>query len=87
MKELDLKQFLTEKQIEMRWDGDVLSTWVEHWSIDEFAKLVESALNDGGIEVNLLKGGTIWLDLVPICEHYGIEPDRILPKEAESFHL
>lgn len=33
MKELDLYQFLKENEIEMRWDGDVLSTWLSRWNL------------------------------------------------------
>jgi hypothetical protein len=79
MKELDLHKFCTENHVEMRWDGDILSTWIYPWLIEDFAKLVESALSDGGVEARLLPDGFIWVDLVPICDYYGIDPERIFP--------
>lgn len=80
MKELDLYQFLKEHDVEMRWDDDVLSTWISHWHLYEFAKLANSSLSDGGAESRLTSDGSVWIDLVPICEYYGIEPERIFPK-------
>ncbi len=79
MTELNLYQFLKENEVEMRWDDDVLSTWISHWSISEFAKLVGSSLDEGGRDARILSDGSIWIDLVPICEYYGIDPERILP--------
>lgn len=64
----------------MRWDEDVLSTWLSHYNIEEFAEIIKSLLSDGGLESRLLSDGTIWVDLVPICEYYGIDPERIYPK-------
>jgi len=79
MKELDLYQFLNENEIEMRWDDDVLSTWISHWDIDDFCKLIKSSLDEGGRDARILSDGSIWIDLAPICEYYGIEPERIFP--------
>ncbi len=80
MNELDLYKFIQENSIEMRWDDEVLSTWVPPYHIPEFTRLIYSALSDGGIDVRLLQGGYIWLDLVPFCDRYDINPERICPK-------
>lgn len=80
MKELDLFRFITDNSVEMRWDDDVLSTWITHYDLDEFSNMIDSSLQEGGIEVRLLSHGTIYLDLVEVCEYYGIEPERIYPK-------
>ena len=80
MKELDLYQFLKENEVEMRWDSDVLSTWIPHCDLYEFCKLVESSLEEGGIPAQLQAYGTIWIDLVPICSRYDIDPERIFKK-------
>ena len=82
MKELDLYQFLKENEIEMRWDGEVLSTWIHHWQIADFSKLIRSSLSDGGQDARIVSDGSVWIDLVPICEYYGIEPERIFPISA-----
>lgn len=80
MKELDLFKFLKENEIEMRWDDEVLSIWLWHWHLEDFAKIVGTSLDEGGCDAKILSDGSLWLDLVPICEYYGIEPERI-------FHL
>ena len=85
MTELNLYQFLKENEIEMRWDGDVLSTWLSRWNLEEFTKLISSALDEGGVEARLLSGGSVWVDLVPICEYYGIEPERIFAAPISAF--
>lgn len=79
MTELYLYQFLRENEVEMRWDDDVLSTWISHWVVSDFAKLISSSLDEGGRDARILSDGSIWIDLVPICEYYGIDPERILP--------
>jgi hypothetical protein len=79
MGELDLYQFLKENKVEMRWDGDVLSAWISHWNLSDFTQLIASSLNDGGIDARLQSYGAVWVDLAPICQRYGIEPERILP--------
>lgn len=79
MKELDLHKFLKENEVEMRWDDDVLSTWISHWHLAEFAELIRSSLDEGGLEARIVADGSVWIDLVPVCEYYGIEPERIFP--------
>ncbi len=79
MKELDLYQFLKENEIEMRWDDDVLTTWIPYWALADFAKIVGTSLDEGGREARLCRYGFIWIDMAPICEYYGIEPERIFP--------
>jgi hypothetical protein len=80
MEGLDLYRFLHEHDIAMRWDDEQLSTWVSHWHLEDFAKLIGSSLEEGGRNAHLCSDGSIWIDLVPICEYYGIEPEKIFPK-------
>lgn len=80
MTELALYQFIKENEVEMRWDGETLSTWISHWNIEEFSKLISSSLDEGGREARLCAYGIVWIDLVSICEYYGIEPEHIFPK-------
>jgi hypothetical protein len=79
MTELDLYRFLQDNSVETRWDGDVLSAWLSHWHLEEFTKLVGPNLYECGIESRLMSDGSVWIDLVPICEDFGIDPKRIVP--------
>jgi len=83
MKELDLYKFLEKNTVEMRWDGikesAVLSAWIPAHSLTEFTEMIASSLNDGGRTAHLCSRGFIWVDLSSICEHYGIDPEKIFP--------
>ena len=79
MKELDLYQFVKENEIDMRWDDDVLSTWIPNWRLADFLSLIGSSLDEGGRDARIMSDGSIWIDMVPVCEYYGIEPERIFP--------
>lgn len=85
MTELGLHNFIHHTaSADMRWDGDVLSAWIDHYNIAEFADFIGSYLEyDGGGPCNLRSDGSIWLDLVPVCGHYGIDPERIFPKPTQ----
>ncbi|GFN32413.1 hypothetical protein [Paenibacillus xylaniclasticus] len=80
MNELDLYRFCEDK--EMDWRGEKLIMWLSPYDITDFAKLLgDDYLSEGGMEVHLLMGGTIGLELNDICECFDIEPERIYPKE------
>lgn len=83
MKELDLFRFLKDNDVEMRWDDDQLSTWVSPHNLSEFAEMMPGALSEGGIDARLTSYGYVWIDLVRICDYYGIEVERIFPKTVE----
>jgi hypothetical protein len=83
MKELDLFRFLKDNDVEMRWDDDQLSTWVSPHNLSELAEMMPGALSEGGIDARLTSYGYVWVDLVLICDYYGIEVERIFPKTAE----
>ena len=80
MTELELFKFIKDNEVDMRWDNDVLSTWLPPNSISEFSKMAESLLSDGGNEARITAMGYVWIDLLPICDYYGIEPENIQPK-------
>lgn len=81
MKELDLYKFVQENSIELRWDDDILSTWIPHYCLEDFTGIIGSSLDEGGVKATLLRNGFIWVDLVPICNYFGVEPERIFPME------
>ena len=80
MDKIDLVNFFSQGGVEMRWDGTVLSSWIWPWDLAEFSAKIASYLEDGGLETRLLSDGSLWFDLVPICEHYEIEPEQIFPR-------
>ncbi|MNH44208.1 hypothetical protein D3C79_1063010 [compost metagenome] len=81
MSELDLYKFSQDK--EMDWRGDKLIMWFDHYDLKDFAELIgDDALSDGGLEIILLQGGMIAVELNDVCEWFDIEPERILEKEA-----
>lgn len=81
MAELDLFRFLKENEIEISWSGEMLLAWIIHWNLDDFTKMITGALGDGGIDCRLQDRGTICVDIVPLCDYYGIDPERILPNQ------
>jgi hypothetical protein len=64
--------------IEKRWDGDQLSAWLDTYDLSYFFQLVGNEPYDAKI----LNTGWIYIDLVPMCEYYGIDPEEIFPKKA-----
>ena len=76
-----LKLYKAISGLEIDWRGEELVLWVDFMDLPTFVKAIASALGDGGIDVNL-QDTCVALDLVPICEHYGIDPEEILEKEA-----
>lgn len=80
MEALDLYLFLDEHDIAMRWDDEELSTWIPADCLSDFTDLISSSLSDGGMPTQLMENGIVWIDLVPVCEYYGIEPEKIFPK-------
>lgn len=80
MNELDLFRFLNEDNLEFRWVDDMLLVWIDNWCLKDFTTMVKSSLDDGGVECRLQTGGVVCVDIAPICEYYGIDPERILPK-------
>ena len=79
MTELDLYQFLKENEVEHSWCGEMLLAWISHWNLDDFTKMITGTLDEGGIDCRLQGYGTVCVDLVPVCNHYGVDPERILP--------
>lgn len=80
MESIDLYKFIKQNHVELRWDGECLSTWIDGCHISEFSKLVHGYLSDEPMAGFVTKSGFIYIDLVPVCEHYGIAPESIFPK-------
>jgi len=81
MTELDLYRFLQENEIEFSWSGDMLLAWITHWNLSDFTEMIPGMLDEAGVDVRLQSYGTVCIDLVPICDWFGIDPERILKPE------
>lgn len=74
-----LKQFLSEKQVAMRWDGDdCLYAWIHVVDIVEFKGMFNTL---EPIPAYILDNGLIWVNLEPIADKYGIDPELLLKPE------
>lgn len=79
MTELDLYKFINDNRIEIDWRGNNLYIWLEYYELESFCKLLDRCdADDGGLDCTLQNAGFVVLDLVPICEEYGIDPNNIL---------
>jgi len=80
MTERELSAFVRDKEIE--WRGESLILWLHPYELPNFAELLGgNYLDSGGMEVSLLSNGVIALDIVDICNDFGIEPANILKTE------
>lgn len=81
MKELDLYKFIQDTGTQISWRDNELIVWIHPNDIIDFAEMVGSNyLSDEGIECNLRQYGYIAFDITALCEHYNIDPERILEK-------
>lgn len=84
MTELSLYKFIEKNRLECEWRGEELILWVDYCCLEEFADMINySFLSEGGVSVILQNSG-IAMDIVGLCEHYGIEPTDIKSKEGEG---
>jgi len=80
MTALALYKFLQD--VEHDWRDDELVAWIEGYRLKEFTDMFPySYFADGPMPVSLCFDVSIVLDLVPICEYFGIEPTDILKKQ------
>jgi len=82
MTPISLYKWVIETKTEIAWRQEMLLAWVYPHDLKEFAEMVLNALSEGGVEFVLLTGGSIGIDLVPICDYFGIDPEDILKKEV-----
>ena len=78
MNELNLYKFLEDISID--WRSEKLIAWIPFYRIQDFVEMIGyDYFSESGHDVNL-QYESIALDLVPICEYFDIEPERILEK-------
>ncbi len=81
MTALDLYKFIEENEVEIDWRGSELVIWLHPYDIRDFTELIGySYFSECGHDA-ILQFHNIALDIVPICEHFGIEPTDICKKE------
>lgn len=84
MTELKLYKFIAENELEVRWEGEELLLWIDHYVLKKFCDLLDCCnAGDGGIDCQLQDGGVVVLDLAKVCKEYGIDPNNIL--EADDY--
>jgi len=76
-------KWILETNTEVSWSQDILAARIYPHELKYFSDMVDKSLGEGGIECVLLSGGIIGIDLVPICEYFGIDPEHILKKNNE----
>lgn len=81
MTELELYKYINENDIEWHRykDNKIEEIWIlpKFYQLPEFHKLCSPCLfDDGGIECRM-KDGYLGIDIIPVCEHYGIEYNNI----------
>jgi len=82
MTALSLYKWIFETKTEIAWRQEMLIAWISPHDLKEFADIVENALGEGGLECILLSGGSIGIDLVQICDYFGINPEHLSKKEV-----
>lgn len=91
MNELDLYKFLEENNVETQWQNDEkgvfnLAIWVPHYALKKFCEMLgANAFDDGGIaDVDLCQDASVYIgNFDEICDFFGIDPERIAPKEND----
>lgn len=86
MTELQLYNFLTLNYVKTRWDGDILAAWIPDTLIGAFGTMAARSGDTTRITCVFIPQkpcSYLWVDLVPICEYFGINPENISPKTEQ----
>lgn len=86
MTELELYKYINDNNIEWhRRDNDnvpdiVILPYI--FQVEEFNKLLNSYVSDGGIECRMMDGYfAFWMQ--DICDYYGIDSDKVFTGEEQ----
>ena len=86
MTELDLYKFITEKNVEYHWYEDkevFMCLYV--FELENFMELLSKIygiFDDGGIKI-ILNNGYVSIDMMPICEYCGIDPEKVFTDKTK----
>ncbi len=75
----ELKTFVLDKGVSLRWDEACLSAWVHHEDLRRLSFLAKGYLENREVE-SQLQYNVLYLDLAPLCDYYDIDPEEILAK-------
>jgi hypothetical protein len=81
MTALDIYYVIHTRDHDRRWDGEQLLIRLDCENILNFCSLTEDYLSTHFTETRLSSDGSVWIDLVPVCEYYGIDPEELFSKE------
>ena len=88
MTEQELKEWITEYNIEFHWckndyEEDDVIIFPYTFQMERFAKLIKKYdFSEGGIPM-VLKDGYFGVHLLDICEYFGINLEDIFPKDKK----
>lgn len=72
-----IRDVLNAAEDELNWNGDELTLQMRAGELDDFMEFIEESKSEQPIDITYYHG-MIQVDLVPICEWYGIKPENIL---------
>ena len=75
-----IRDVLNSAEDELNWNGDELTLRMRASELDDFMEFIEESESEQPMEISYYHG-KIQIDLVPICEWHGIEPESILAME------
>lgn len=82
MNEVQFFKFITDISNELRWEGEMLLSWIPSYSIEGFIeKLDYDSSDDGGYEARI-QSNCICIDIADLCWQYGVDPEDIIKKET-----
>jgi hypothetical protein len=90
MTELELFKFTKDNNIENHWyvkrddlgniDSEEIIYFLFFYQLEEFMKLIKGMDTDEPLDCKLMDG-YIGLDILPVCEYYGIDPENVFGHE------
>lgn len=82
METTTILSFIREHSLQHEWIGDELICWIDRAIIKDFCEMVgPGVFSDGPLTSLLCSDGSLAIDLVPICDYFGIDTAYILNKE------
>jgi hypothetical protein len=76
-----IRKVLNAAEYELNWFGDELILQMQSHEIDDFMVLIGESKSEESTPISYYHG-TALIDLVPICESLGINPENILVRKV-----
>lgn len=86
MTELDLYKWVRDHDPEIRWHESMLLCFIYTFQLEDFYSILDDTIFDdgGSFEIHVSNKRCVVIDLVEICDYYGIDAEKILPKDKED---